>query len=83
MSRAIKTILACICLCLIFENSRNKTEQYDSPVKGKIFISADESFKPVIEEQIKVYESSHPETHIEASYKPEAECLRDLQKDST
>lgn len=83
MGWLIKTIIACICLCLIFENCRNKAEQYDSPIKGKILISADESFKPVIEEEIKVYESNHPETHIKASYKSEADCFRDLQKDST
>ncbi|MFT4153756.1 PstS family phosphate ABC transporter substrate-binding protein [Parafilimonas sp.] len=70
-------------LCLAFVNCRNKVDKYDSPVKGTIFISVDESFKPVITEQIKVYESSHPETHIEASYKSEADCFRDLQKDST
>ena len=73
----------CICICLIFVNCRNKIDKYDSPIKGKIFISVDESFKPVISEQIKVYESSHPETHIEASYKSEADCFRDLQNDST
>ncbi len=55
----------------------------DTPKKGTIYISVDESFKPVIEEQIKVYESSHPEAHIIPSYKPEVECFRDLQKDST
>ena len=68
---------------MIFEKCRNKNEHYDSPRKGKIFISVDESFKPVISEQIKVYEASYPGTHIEASYKPEADCFRDLQKDST
>lgn len=55
----------------------------DTPNKGTIYISVDESFKPVIEEQIKVHHSSFPETKIIASYKPEVECLKDLQKDST
>jgi phosphate transport system substrate-binding protein len=83
MSRLIKTILAVFIICLIFLKCRNKIELYDSPLKGKIFISVDESFKPVISEQIKVYESTYPEAHIEASYKPEADCFRDLDKDST
>jgi hypothetical protein len=52
-------------------------------LKGEISISVDESFKPVITEQIKVYESSYPEAHIQASYKSEADCFRDLQTDST
>lgn len=55
----------------------------DSPTQGTINISVDESFKPVIDEQIKVYESSYPDTKIIASYKPEAECLKDLENDST
>lgn len=59
-----------------------KTET-DSPTKGTINISVDESFKPVIEEQIRVYKSSFPETTINVSYKPESDCFRDLQKDST
>jgi phosphate transport system substrate-binding protein len=61
----------------------SKQKQYDSVTKGKINISVDESFKPVIEEQIKVYESSFPETKIVATYKSEADCFRDIQNDST
>lgn len=60
-----------------------KRSYYDTPRSGTINISVDESFQPVISEQIKVYESSYPGTKIIASYKPEAECFRDLQKDST
>jgi phosphate transport system substrate-binding protein len=56
---------------------------YDSPKQGTINISVDESFEPVISEQIKVYESSYPGTKINATYKSEAGCFRDLQKDST
>jgi len=55
----------------------------DSPRNGTINISVDESFEPVISEQIKVYESSYPGTKINASYKSEADCFRDLQSDST
>ncbi len=54
----------------------------DTPTSGTIQISVDESFKPVIEEQIKVFEATHPGTKINAVYKPEAECLKDLFKDS-
>lgn len=83
MSRLFPKIISGIFLCLIFVNCRNKNLQYDTPLKGKIYISVDESFEPVISEQIKVYQSSYPEAHIEASYKSEADCFRDLQKDST
>jgi phosphate transport system substrate-binding protein len=36
----------------------------------------------VISEQLKVFHSSFPATTIITEYKPEADCLRDLQKDS-
>ncbi len=64
-------------------NNGKITQQTDTPQQGTINISVDESFKPVIEEQIKVYESTYPNAHIIASYKPEADCFKDLQQDST
>lgn len=77
-----------IILALFFVASCNnqssvKPAPTDTPRNGTIHISVDESFKPVIEEQIKVYESSFPEAHIIASYKAEVECFRDLKNDST
>ncbi|TAF53236.1 MAG: hypothetical protein EAZ62_04805 [Sphingobacteriia bacterium] len=55
----------------------------DSPTQGKIHISVDETYKPVIEEQLAVHHASFPQTTIVAEYKPEADCFRDLQQDST
>ena len=55
----------------------------DTPLAGTINISVDESFKPVIDEQIKMYEASFPGTKIIAHYKPEAECLKDILNDSS
>ena len=63
--------------------TNNKASKKDSPTSGTIYISVDESFKPVIAEQIKMYESSYPNTHIIAKYKSEADCFRDLFFDST
>jgi len=55
----------------------------DSLKAGEIRISVDESFRPVMEEELKVFNSSNPGAHIIVSYKPEASCLKDLQNDST
>jgi phosphate transport system substrate-binding protein len=54
----------------------------DTRDKGVINISVDESFKPVIDAQVMVYEADHPEAKINVNYKPEAECLKDLMVDS-
>ena len=55
----------------------------ETATSGTIHISVDESFKPVIDSQLKVFESSYPDAKILVEYKPEADCLRDLVKDST
>jgi phosphate transport system substrate-binding protein len=55
----------------------------DTISTGTIHISVDESFAPIIDEQIKVFMSQHPEARIIPHYKPEAECLKDLLQDST
>lgn len=54
----------------------------DTLKTGTIHISVDESFKPVIDSQIKVFESQNANAKVIVHYKPEAECLRDLNQDS-
>jgi len=54
----------------------------DTRFKGSINISADESFKPVIDAQVKVYEASYSEAKLNVHYKAEADCLGDLTVDS-
>ena len=60
-----------------------KEDNRETTSNGTINISVDESFKPVIEEQLSVHHASFPNTTIHVSYKSEAACLRDLQSDST
>ena len=62
--------------------SSGPSKPRETTVSGTIHISVDESFQPVIDSQIKVFESQHPDAHIVVKYKPEAECLRDLNVDS-
>ncbi len=75
--------LTIICCGILACNNKGKSDVSDSPSSGKINISVDESFKPVIEEHIKVYEASFPNTEIVAHYKPEAECFKDLLRDTS
>jgi phosphate transport system substrate-binding protein len=56
-----------------------KVDKFDN---GTIYISCDESFKPVIDAEIDVYQASYPNAHILVQYKPEADCLRDFGVDS-
>jgi len=66
--------------CTTFDEEKNqRTDTWD---RGTINISADESFKPIVDAQVEVYESNQPGTKIIVHYKPEAECLKDLSNDS-
>lgn len=60
-----------------------KPQPTDTGTTGTIHISVDEAFKPIIEEQISVFQSSFPKAKIIAHYKPEAECWEELLNDST
>ena len=66
--------------CKSFREQEN--ELPDTRYKGSINISVDESFKPVMDELVQVYESNYPGTQILVQYKPEAECLNDMLTDS-
>lgn len=77
------TVVTVVFFTMACNNDDNKITSEDSPTAGTIHISVDESFKPVMEQQIKVHHSSFPNTKIEVSYKSEADCFRDLQQDST
>lgn len=87
--RKHKVLLRFFYLCLLLvlllaacKSSHTRTD-IDTPNSGTIYISVDESFKPVIDSQIQVFEALNPGAKVIASYKPEAECLKDLIKDST
>jgi phosphate transport system substrate-binding protein len=64
-------------------NNSQPKERQESASYGTIRISVDETFKPIIDSQIKVYQATYPEANIIAEYKSEAECLKDLNSDST
>src|ERR1700752_4428993 len=88
ITRKMKYIssLVMVISCLLFAGCKSfqkqKDELKDTADRGTIYVSADESFKPIIDEQVQVYESQHPATKIIVHYKPEAECLKDLFVDS-
>lgn len=50
----------------------------DTLTTGKVDISVDETYQPIIEQELKVFDSSYPEAHITAHYKSESDCIKDL-----
>ena len=83
INRIVLTAVSCFMMQVFIpgckESVKGPTDTYAS---GTIHISVDESFKPVMEEQIKVFEKSFPLAHIIAGYKTEADCFKDLFNDT-
>jgi phosphate transport system substrate-binding protein len=66
-----------------FACKSKKLTPADAGTSGTIHISVDESFKPIFDEQIRVFESSYPKAKVIVHYKSEAECWEDVMNDST
>lgn len=63
-------------------NAPREKKETDTLGKGTLQICADETFKPIIEEQSKVFDSSFPDAHVTIHYKSETECIQDFLNDS-
>lgn len=62
--------------------TNTEEQQKDTIDSGTIYMSADESFKPVIDSEIQVFQAQHRDAKVIALYKPEADCIKDLAVDS-
>jgi phosphate transport system substrate-binding protein len=71
------------CLFSVFGCNRNQIgESDDTPTSGKINISVDETFKPIIDTEINTFQSIYPYAKINVSYKSEGNAFLDLVNDS-
>ena len=87
LSQILTKLLACGATYFLFImvgcSGENKRADLDTPTSGVLHISVDESFKPVIDSQIQVFEALNPNAKIIADYKTEAACFEDFKTDST
>ena len=83
LSNMFKYLLYILMLGMIACNSSSIPTPTDSASEGLIHISVDESFREIMDEQIKVYQALQPKAKIVAHYKSEADCWKDLYNDST
>jgi phosphate transport system substrate-binding protein len=67
----------------LFGSCNTGTQPTDTQTAGYIKVSVDETYQPVMEQAIKVFEGRYPEAHIQVEYKPEADCFKDYLEDST
>jgi len=54
----------------------------DTPTSGTVTIYVDETFKPIMDSEIFVFESLYKDAHIKVVYAPEAACIKALLDDS-
>lgn len=83
--RAIKFLLIFSIVLWIFSSCKNnkpKADTYYHPQQGMMRMCVDESFEPIINQQIMVFQSSFPKAHIDVKYESESDCFRDFQNDS-
>lgn len=84
--KKIKSILSFVFLGIIFLcfSCRNgsKPELSETPTRGNIEISVDESFQPLLDTEIYTFTSLYYNAHIRAEYKPEYDVVNDFMNDS-
>jgi phosphate transport system substrate-binding protein len=83
MTNKISCLLIAFC-ALIFSSCGNQSNSLgNTPTTGKVSISVDESFQPIVESQVSTFEGIYKYADINAFYKPEGEVIKDLLNDST
>ncbi len=87
-NKNLKSVLfAVICITFVAvsctQRQAKQGEEQDTATSGTIRISVDETYQPLIEAEIKVFQSLYPKTKIIAEYKPEIDCFKDLFNDSS
>ena len=83
-TKAMRILFIGVMMLQLLVSCKVKPEQaLDTPNQGLIRISVEESFRPFMEEQLKVFLASNPKAQIVATYKSEIDCFKDLANDST
>lgn len=71
------------CCVMLFSACEDRDLPTDNQTSGSIKVSVDETYKPVLEQAIAVFESRYPDANINVEYKPEADCFKDYLEDTT
>lgn len=63
-------------------NQMGKKATNETPTRGSIRISVDESFQPILETEIFTFSTIYPSAEITPLYKPEVDVINDFMNDS-
>ncbi len=75
--RGLAVIFLVFSCSLLGLSCDDKGPERDTVTSGAIDVSADETYKSVIEAQSKVFDSSFPNAKVTIHYKSESECFKD------
>jgi phosphate transport system substrate-binding protein len=85
MSNSIKVIIVCVIVLVVFVKCRQQSAQVkgnDTFVTGTAQFVADESFAPILDQELLVFKSLYTEAKPEIIYKSENDALRMFLNDS-
>jgi phosphate transport system substrate-binding protein len=78
-----KFFLASLVLFLVsYSGCKNSGDYSDTPTYGKISISVDETFKPLVDSEISTFKGIYTYAVVEVNYRTEAQAFDDLMNDT-
>jgi len=79
MKTKIRILVPVIIITFIAYSGCNKSDSPDdAPTYGKITISVDETFKPLIESEVDTFEKIYTYADVNVNFKPQADAFNDL-----
>jgi len=69
-------------LLFLMTQCQQKQKYADTLTTGEIYIACDQEFRPVIEEELKVFHNDYPDAKVHPIYTNEKECVELLLSDS-
>jgi phosphate transport system substrate-binding protein len=80
----LKSVMLCLSAAAFLQSCGNDGPRHtDDVVSGTLAVSADATYGPIINEELKVFDSGKPNAHIIINYKPETACFQDFLAGST
>jgi len=76
------TILFLLFQLVLFVSCTNQDAPTDTPTTGKLTITVDETYKPLIDSEISTFESIYTYAKVSVNYKTETDAFNDLMSDS-
>lgn len=83
MKALIKTSIPALVISAALFSCGNPPKYTDTPTSGTIHITVDESYKPMIEAEIEMFEENYKKAKINVTYASEKEAFEDLLADSS